>query len=185
MAGAILAGLTLAGAGLAACGDESPTTERTTPASVPTAQRKDVARRAQALVAIEPRELGYELRLEGARDEIRARADLDARTITLFLRRGDPVDRVAHDLAHEIGHAYDDRRMTEAGRRDYLARRGVPDAPWLPGDEASDLDSGAGDFAEVFALCSAASPEFRSRLAPRPEVPCEELPIDARRVLTR
>jgi hypothetical protein len=88
--------------------------------------------------------------------------------------------RVAHDVAHEVGHAYDVSRMTARERRRYLRRRGVPRAPWWPG-AGSDDASGAGDFAEVFALCHAASPDFRSRLAPRPASPCSLLPRGARR----
>ena len=45
---------------------------------------------------------------------------------------------------------------------------------------ASDYRSGAGDFAEVFALCHSVSPVFRSRLAPRPQDPCAVLPKSAR-----
>jgi hypothetical protein len=152
---------------------------------VPAAERPAIARTAQQLVAIRPAALGYRLRLAGARDEIRAQTDTTARTITLFLREGDPVNRVAHDLGHELGHAFDAERMTGADRAAYLARRGVPDAPWLPSGGGSDLASGSGDFAEVFALCAAASQDFRSTLAPRPEDPCQELPTTARRILTR
>ncbi len=39
-----------------------------------------------------------------------------------------------------------------------------------------------GDFAEVFAACHAASPEFRSRLAAPPDDPCGMLPRDAQAV---
>jgi hypothetical protein len=170
---------------VSAC-DDAPATDQEVVAPVPSRDRADILRRAQQLVAVAPRELGYRLRSADARPIVRAQTDHVRRTITLFLRRGDAIHRVAHDMGHEVGHAYDERRMTATARTEYLARRGVPDAPWLPGaDVASDLDSGAGDFAEVFALCAAASPDFRSTLAPRPEVPCDELPLDARRLISR
>jgi hypothetical protein len=139
-----------------------------------------LVRNAEELVSGTPAQLGYRLRIAGPRADIRGETDRATRTITLFLARHDVAHRVAHDLAHELGHAYDDRRMTDAQRRAYLRRRGVPNAAWWPGGKLSDYGSGAGDFAEVFALCHAASPEFRSRLAPRPANPCALLPAGAR-----
>lgn len=182
------AALAATSAGVAACGapgSPSGATSVTAPHSAPAAARADIARRALRLVAVRPADVGYTLRLDGARDEIRAQTDTARRTITLFLRDGDPVNRVAHDLAHEIGHAVDATRLTDADRASYLAARGAPDARWYPAGGVSDLESGAGDFAEVFALCAAASQDFRSRLAPRPDDPCQELPSPARRILSR
>jgi hypothetical protein len=97
------------------------------------------------------------------------------------MARGDAPHRTAHDLAHEIGHAFDAVHMTPAARRAYLARRGVPHAAWWPRDRHGDYSVGAGDFAEVYALCHAASPDFRSRLAPRPVDACAILPAEAAR----
>jgi hypothetical protein len=71
--------------------------------------------------------------------------------------------------------------MTPAGRRAYLDGRGVPRAQWWPRNGRADYSVGAGDFAEVYALCHAASPEFRSRLAPRPVDACAMLPAAAAR----
>jgi hypothetical protein len=109
---------------------------------------------------------------------VRAQVDRSNATISVYLRDGDAPHVVAHDIAHELGHAYDQTRMSDADRRDYLARRGVPDAAWLPTGD-SDYAVGAGDFAEVFALCHSASPDFRGMLAPRPENACELLPQEA------
>jgi hypothetical protein len=126
--------------------------------------------------------LGYKLVLAPRRDPLlRALTDTTAHTITLYLAQGDAPHRTAHDLAHEIGHAWDAARMTPAARHAYLARRGVPNAPWWPRNRRSDYAVGAGDFAEVFALCHAASPEFRSRLAPQPVDACAILPAEAAR----
>ncbi|HUR84869.1 MAG TPA: hypothetical protein VMY78_05950 [Solirubrobacteraceae bacterium] len=140
-----------------------------------------LARRAQALVDVAPSDLGYRLVVAGPRgDGVRGATDTKLRTITLYVLPGDGAHRVAHDLAHEIGHAYDDRRLTEDEREDWLRVRGAPRARWFPGGPASDYDTGAGDFAEVFARCHAASPEFRSRLGPRPADACSLLPAGAR-----
>lgn len=134
---------------------------------------------ALELVRFDPGKLGYAIRFEPGRAAVRAQVDRSSQTINVYLRRGDLPHVVAHDIAHELGHAYDQSRMDDAGRAAYLSRRGVPAAAWLP-DGGSDYAVGAGDFAEVFALCNAASPDFRSELAPRPENPCELLPNGAR-----
>jgi hypothetical protein len=139
-----------------------------------------VVARAERLVSVTPAQLGYTLRVAGPVAGLRGQTDTAARTITLFVSPSDAPHVVAHDLAHEIGHAFDARRLTPALRAAYLRGRGVPGAPWFPGRAASDYRSGAGDFAEVFALCHASSPVYRSRLAPRPADPCRVLPAPAR-----
>ena len=145
------------------------------------AAARAVVARAERLVSVTPAQLGYALRIAGPVAGLRGQTDNAARTITLFVSPHDAPHVVAHDLAHEIGHAFDARRLTDAQRAAYLRARGVPGAPWLPsGATASDYRSGAGDFAEVFALCHASSPVYRSRLAGRPAEPCRVLPAQAR-----
>jgi hypothetical protein len=139
-----------------------------------------VVARARRLVTLTPAELGYSLRVAGPVPGMRGQTDTAARTITLFVSPNDTPNVVAHDLGHELGHAFDARMLTAAQRAAYLRARGVPNAPWFPGARASDYRSGAGDFAEVFALCHAASPVYRSRLADRPQDPCAALPKQAR-----
>jgi len=145
------------------------------------AAARAVVAQAQRLVSVTPQELGYRLRVAGPVAGLRGNTDNATRTITLFVAPTDAPHVVAHDLAHEIGHALDATRLTAAQRAAYLRGRGVPAAPWLPGArEVSDYRTGAGDFAEVFALCHAASPVYRSRLAVRPQDPCRVLPAQAR-----
>jgi hypothetical protein len=148
----------------------------------PVTDRAELARigaNALTLVGYDPSSLGYRVQFEPGRAGVRAQTDRSSETISVYLRRGDLAHVVAHDIAHELGHAYDQQRMTDAERRAYLSRRGVGSATWLPTTD-SDYAVGAGDFAEVFALCHSASPDFRSRLAPRPVSPCELLPAGAR-----
>ena len=85
---------------------------------------------------------------------------------------------MAHDIAHELGHAWDARFLDDRARARYLRGRGVPGVGGGlgPGD---DYASGAGDFAEMFARCHTAAPEFRSRLGPPPSGPCAALPRSA------
>jgi hypothetical protein len=145
------------------------------------AAARTVVGRARRLVSVTPAELGYTLRVAGPVAGLRGQTDTAARTITLFVSPRDATHVVAHDLAHELGHAYDARRLTGAERAAYLRARGVPRAAWFPAaGAASDYRSGAGDFAEVFALCHAPSPVYRSRLASRPADPCGVLPAPAR-----
>jgi hypothetical protein len=144
------------------------------------AQQRALAARVEQLVPRASAEaLGYELRWGAPRPGIRAQADTERKLVWLYARAGDTPHRVAHDLAHELGHAYDHQRMSEASRREYLVRRGRPEAAWWPEDGRDPYAFAAEDFAEVFALCHAASPEFRSRLAPRPGAPCDLLPAPA------
>jgi hypothetical protein len=139
-----------------------------------------VVQRAQALVDVRPAALGFRLRVTGPRPGVLAETDTGTRVITLHVGAAAVPHLVAHDLAHELGHAFDERRMTAASRAAYLRSRGAETARWWPPNAAADYGTGAGDFAEVFALCHAASPEFRSRLAPRPRDACAALPPAAR-----
>ena len=159
-----------------------PATENFNPETSASARQSDLRRALPLVGGVSARALGYRIELAPRRDPgLRALTDTAAHTITLYLARDDAPHRTAHDLAHELGHAGDARHMTDASRRAYLAARGRPKAPWWPNKPGlSDYDTGAGDFAEVFALCHAASPEFRSRLAARPADPCSTLPEGAR-----
>jgi hypothetical protein len=161
---------------LASCGGEDGAQPE---AQAATAADRALVVRAQALVDVRPSDLGYRLVVRGADGEVRGQTSAARRTITLFVAPGDAAHRVAHDLAHEIGHAYDARRLEPAQRSAWLRARGAPSARWFPDGEVSDYETGAGDFAEVFARCHAASPEFRSRLAPRPADACALLPAGA------
>jgi hypothetical protein len=139
-----------------------------------------VVRRARALVDVRPGALGYRLRVAGPRAGVLAETDTVTRTITLHVGAAAVPHLVAHDLAHELGHAFDERRLTPGARAAYLRARGAARARWWPTSDTADYRTGAGDFAEVFALCHAASPEFRSRLARRPRDACAALPRAAR-----
>lgn len=145
-----------------------------------TAVERALARRAEALVDVKPAQIGFKLAIRGPVPGLGGQTDLPHRTITLFIDPSHTPHLIAHDLGHEIGHAVDDSRMTNPMRNAWLSARHARGRPWFPPASASDYSSGAGDFAEVFALCHAASPEFRSTLAPAPARPCALLPAVAR-----
>jgi hypothetical protein len=148
---------------------------------VPAAAVAATGRRAAELVRA-PVPRGWTVAFVPARaGSPRAEADLGARRIRVFVRMGDPAHRVAHDLAHEIGHAWDAAHLDDRGRRAHLARRGADaSTAWWPRGRGSDYATGAGDFAEVFARCHAASPDYRSRVAGPPDDACAALPARAR-----
>lgn len=131
-------------------------------------------RQTLSLVDVSASSLGYSIQFAPPRDGLRAMTDTGNRRITIFASQYDDDVRVAHDVAHEIGHAFDDRKLTARSRDRYLELRGAVGTNWLPagGDDASDYASGAGDFAEVFAACHSPSLEFRSTVALRPADPC-------------
>jgi hypothetical protein len=166
----------VAAAALAGCGSASP---RSPTLPFDAGAARATLRATAPLMSAAAGPLGYRVVLAAPRPGIEGDIDREHRRITLFLGGHEVPHLVAHDLAHEIGHAVDFERLTDADRRAYLARRGRPDAPWWP-KGASDYGVGAGDFAEVYALCHAASPIFRSTLAPRPADPCAVLPAVAR-----
>lgn len=175
---ATVAAASLAIATLGGGGASAPHPAALSPADASAARA--VVARARTMVSAAPEALGYRLVVAGPVTGLRGQTDTAARTITLFVAPDDAPSAVAHDLGHEIGHAFDATRVTDAERAAYLRARGVPRATWFPGHGASDLRSGAGDFAEVFALCHSVSPVFRSRLAARPADPCGVLPTAAR-----
>jgi len=173
----LAAGLGALALALSACGDDAGTNSP----PVGTAAERALVTRAQALVDVDPGNLGYQLAIRGPFGDVRAKTDTTRRLITLYVEEGDAPSRVAQDLAHELGHAYDGLIMTTADRTAWLRARGAPSAAWLPAaDATSDLDTGSGDFAEVFADCHTKIAEFASRLAPRPADPCATLPANAR-----
>jgi hypothetical protein len=189
-----LAVLALLGAGLAGIGaalthvggapPRASAGERAAEAPDPAAQRATL-RAGARLVGLDPARLGVRAELARPQPGLAARYDRERRAVTIFAAPGTAPHRVAHDLAHELAHAVDVEHLTAAERRAYLRRRGAPRVAWWPAADASDYAVGSGDFAEVFALCHAASPVFRSRLAPRPADPCAVLGPVASRIAAR
>ena len=151
------------------------------PAS-PARSARALLARAMPLVHLDPRSVGATVRVAPPRRGLRAEFDPKSRVVTLFADPRDPSHLLAHDIAHELGHAFDTASMTRAQRDRYLRRRGQPGTRWWAEPGTADYAVGAGDFAEVFSSCFSASPEFRGRLGPRPPYPCELLPAAARRL---
>lgn len=91
------------------------------------------------------------------------------RTVEIYLRAGRSADATAHDLAHELGHVADVTFNNNEDRTAYLDRRGLAEAtPWWTCNSCGDLQVGAGDYAETFAVLVGPKFKFYSEVGPRP-----------------
>ena len=88
-------------------------------------------------------------------------------TIELYVRDGDTAESLAGILAHEIGHAIDVTHFDDEMRRTWSETRNIESAQWWPDAYASDFETGAGDFAEAFAVWAVNDPSS-SRVAHQP-----------------
>ncbi|MPY92964.1 MAG: hypothetical protein GEV08_07820 [Acidimicrobiia bacterium] len=90
------------------------------------------------------------------------------RRIEIYVRDEQSAADLAGVVAHELGHAVDVTLLCWGDRYDWLTARGhAPTAQWYVGDGASDFESGAGDFAEAFAVWQVGRPTW-SRFAGQP-----------------
>lgn len=91
----------------------------------------------------------------------------DEQRIEIFVKDGDDTARVARVLAHELGHAVDVTLNSGDERRAWLDERAAADGtPWWPTSGGADFETGAGDFAEVFARWQLDNDDFRSEVNP-------------------
>ncbi len=73
--------------------------------------------------------------------------------IELFVRSDDTAETLFRVFAHELGHVVDVELNTSSDRDRWRTQRGIgSDVPWWPSAEAPDFQTGAGDFAEAFAV---------------------------------
>ncbi len=78
--------------------------------------------------------------------------DFGRRTIEISVRSNHTDEKLAHVMAHEIGHVVDWRFVTDAERRGWINARGLGNRSWYPSSGTFDFSSPAGDFAEAFAV---------------------------------
>ncbi len=89
--------------------------------------------------------------------------------IEVFVRATASEADVARILAHELGHAVDVTHLSPEQRTTWLEQRNAAeDTPWWPSSSAADFETGAGDFAESFAVWLVGPGDYRSELAPAP-----------------
>jgi hypothetical protein len=91
------------------------------------------------------------------------------RKIEIYVRAGRSAEGIAHDLSHEFGHVADVTFNDNDDRSLYLANRGLAETtPWWTCNSCGDLQVGAGDFAETFALLIGPKFKFYSEIGSRP-----------------
>ena len=90
------------------------------------------------------------------------------RKVEIYVRTDRTVEGLAHDVAHELGHVADVTAGNDDTRAAYLQARGLAaTTPWWTCSGCTDLQVGAGDFAETFALLAAPPFKFYSELGQR------------------
>lgn len=95
----------------------------------------------------------WEVEFLSARDGIRALTFPAERRIEVFVRPSDTAATLHRVFAHELGHTIDVELNSEEDRDRWRETRGIDqDTPWWPSAESPDFDTGAGDFAEAFAV---------------------------------
>ena len=95
--------------------------------------------------------------------------------IEVYVRPNQSVDFLAHVIAHEIGHAVDVSINDGGDRERWQQARRISDAPWWPESGANDFATGAGDFAESFAVWQTGPATFRSKIGSLPSESHQEL----------
>jgi hypothetical protein len=125
---------------------------------------------ALALVRYPWKQLGYSVTFKPAVEGYIALNYPDRRHIDVFVRREQPLLDLAHVIAHELGHAYDQNYNDDRIRNEWKAARGFPDRPgWLDDHANKDFGLPGGDFAEVFGYWAIGGRGlFKSELAPPP-----------------
>ncbi len=90
---------------------------------------------------------------------------VDEKRIEVFVRDEMSDALLAHVVAHELGHAVDVSFNGGDDRAAWAAARGIETVQWWPGSGVTDFSTGAGDFAEAFAVWQVGAANFRSRAA--------------------
>ena len=95
----------------------------------------------------------WDVQFLGPRNGIRALTYPGERRIEIFVRSSDTAATLHRVFAHELGHVIDVERNSDEDRARWLEQRGLAESTrWWPNAEAPDFATGAGDFAEAFAV---------------------------------
>lgn len=112
---------------------------------------------------------GWTIAFLPAKDGLLGLTRVPERRVEIFVRQSRPVAGIAHDLAHELGHVTDVVYGSGQTRETYRSIRQLPtNTPWWTCNSCRDMQVGAGDFAETFALLVAPKYRFYSEVAPIP-----------------
>ncbi len=103
---------------------------------------------------------GWTIAFRPAKDGLLGLTLVTERRVEIFVRQSRPIGGIAHDIAHELGHVTDVVYGSSQTRETYRSIRKLsPSTPWWTCNSCRDMEVGAGDFAETFALIAA--PKFR------------------------
>jgi len=117
--------------------------------------RAEVGRQALDTMHLDWRTLFPEWQVEflAGREGLRALTYPHEQRIEVFVRRDDTTETLHRVLAHEFGHVIDVELNSSADRDRWAAQRQLAESvAWWPGESAPDFATGAGDFAEAFAV---------------------------------
>ncbi len=96
---------------------------------------------------------GWRVEFSGSRAGLRGLTRPEPKVIENYVHPTDSPASLARVLAHEICHAVDLELNSDPDRERWREARGLPaGARWWPDSATSDFDTGAGDFAEAFAV---------------------------------
>lgn len=149
------------GAGLTTTSQAVTTTsEATTTTATQARSPQSVGAQAEALLPFDWQTAlpGWTIVYRGPSSEFRGLTYPYDNTIEMFVRETDTPESLAGILAHEIGHAVDVTHFGDSERNRWRDARGISDRQWWPDAYASDFESGAGDFAEAFAVWAVDDP---------------------------
>ena len=104
----------------------------------------------------------------GPRQGLRALTYPSERRIEVFVRAQDDEASLHRVIAHEVGHLVDVSANSQADRDRWSAQRNIEDADWWPSEAQPDFATGAGDFAEAFAVWETGI-QSRSTIAGQPD----------------
>jgi len=95
----------------------------------------------------------WSVEFRSAREGIRALTYPAERRIEVFVRASDTASTLHRVFAHELGHLIDVELNSDEDRALWFSTRDIEQStPWWPSASAPDFDTGAGDFAEAFAV---------------------------------
>jgi hypothetical protein len=124
---------------------------------------------ALAMITFPWKDLHYEIVFLPAKEGYRAMTYPKQKRIEIYVRDADDPKRMAHTIAHELGHAIDMTYNTPETRRKWMEYRGIETSTtWFSCNRCSDFTAPSGDFAETFALLQVGPDYFAGRIAPRP-----------------
>ncbi len=93
------------------------------------------------------------IEFEGERAGIRGLTYPGEKRIVIYIRSDDTPETIHRVFAHELGHAIDVEFNSNDERDEWRRQRGIAgNVPWWPSAAAPDFATGAGDFAEAFAV---------------------------------